>query len=391
VLDAATGEVVEKGTYLAYGSADSDYRPTRWDSFREDHRFTGKEEDVELGLSYFGKRFLVMALGRWASPDPLSVHGLGADSNLYAYVHGRLLGATDPAGLADSKPMPKPGDEDEIDAHNAWLMTPHQGPVSSVQGDEEAKAFQSRFAAAVSAGVAAGSVPDSVRDLAISEARQKAETRAHGAEVSALAEAIDADSPQGAWSHVPLVGSLGYAYANANHGKFFAAGLHLAVAASDVSLVESVGKLTLKAIGAGIGWSAAALGHVATDLGSEAAEGATSISSGTGMGGGGGRASLLDLFKPTQTARRFDFAKAQQYADMMRLPEGTPGAWDWSLDKIIVDAEGNIMSGHHRVLAAEIARLPGIPESAIYRFGGVSGRPVYQWSDILRGTGVLGF
>jgi RHS repeat-associated protein len=99
VVDRDTSELVERGTYLAYGQSESDYRPTRWDSFREDYRFTGKEEDVEVGLEYFGKRFLVPGLGRWASADPLTVHGFGGDLNGYAYVHGSLLSAADPVGL----------------------------------------------------------------------------------------------------------------------------------------------------------------------------------------------------------------------------------------------------------------------------------------------------
>ena len=37
----------------------------------------GKEEDVEVGLVYFGKRYLNPQLGRWVSPDPLAIHGLG--------------------------------------------------------------------------------------------------------------------------------------------------------------------------------------------------------------------------------------------------------------------------------------------------------------------------
>jgi RHS repeat-associated protein len=78
---------------------ESDYRPERWDGVREDYRFTGKEEDVEIGLQYFGKRYYAPQLGRWVSADPLSVHGLGADANVYAYVHGAVLKATDPFGL----------------------------------------------------------------------------------------------------------------------------------------------------------------------------------------------------------------------------------------------------------------------------------------------------
>src|SRR5688572_9674790 len=82
------------------GGAESDYRPERWAGFREDYRFTGKEEDVEVGLQYFGKRFLNPLLGRWVSADPLAVHVPGeADWNLYAYVGGTVLKSVDPFGL----------------------------------------------------------------------------------------------------------------------------------------------------------------------------------------------------------------------------------------------------------------------------------------------------
>jgi RHS repeat-associated protein len=63
-------------------------------------RFTGKEEDVEVGLQYFGKRYLSPYLGRWISADPLAVHSPGsADLNLYAYVSGTVLKSIDPIGL----------------------------------------------------------------------------------------------------------------------------------------------------------------------------------------------------------------------------------------------------------------------------------------------------
>jgi RHS repeat-associated protein len=67
-----------------------------------DSSFTGKEEDIEVGLVYFGKRFYSPYLGRWVSPDPLAVHEPGAaDLNLYAYVRGQALKAIDPLGLED--------------------------------------------------------------------------------------------------------------------------------------------------------------------------------------------------------------------------------------------------------------------------------------------------
>lgn len=101
VVDHETSELVEASTYQPYGADEADYRPERWGSYREDHRFTGKEEDSEVGLAYFGKRYLAPALGRWVSADPLTVHGLGADLNGYAYVHGRVTRAVDPTGLSD--------------------------------------------------------------------------------------------------------------------------------------------------------------------------------------------------------------------------------------------------------------------------------------------------
>ena len=99
VLDKASGEVVERAHYQPYGEIESNFRPDRWGAHREHYRFTGKEEDVEVGLTYFGARYYHARIGRWMSPDPLTVHGLGADLNPYAYVGGNVLGAVDPWGL----------------------------------------------------------------------------------------------------------------------------------------------------------------------------------------------------------------------------------------------------------------------------------------------------
>jgi RHS repeat-associated protein len=106
IVDKATGELVEARTYQPFGATESDYRPERWKGFREDYGFTGKEEDIEVGLQYFGKRFYSPYLGRWISPDPLAVHEPGeADLNLYAYVRGAVLMLIDPVGLAESAPI----------------------------------------------------------------------------------------------------------------------------------------------------------------------------------------------------------------------------------------------------------------------------------------------
>src|SRR5262249_32958740 len=81
VIDYETGELVERATYDAYGQPESDFHPARWKGFREEYGFTGKELDAEVGLTYFGQRYYCAALGQWISPDPLAVHGLGADLN----------------------------------------------------------------------------------------------------------------------------------------------------------------------------------------------------------------------------------------------------------------------------------------------------------------------
>ena len=111
VIDKVTGELVERGTYQAYGVTESDYRPGRWEHFREDYKFTGKEEDVEVGLQYFGKRFLSAHLQRWVSADPLEIHLLGSgELNAYAYVSGQALKSVDPLGLCgDGTPCPIAG------------------------------------------------------------------------------------------------------------------------------------------------------------------------------------------------------------------------------------------------------------------------------------------
>jgi RHS repeat-associated protein len=99
VIDQATSEIVERPTYQAYGAAESDFRTARWSNFRETTRYTGHEDDAEVGLVYFGHRFYSPLLSRWVSPDPLTIHALGGDVNPYAFVGGSPFGFVDPTGL----------------------------------------------------------------------------------------------------------------------------------------------------------------------------------------------------------------------------------------------------------------------------------------------------
>lgn len=100
VIDKDTSEVVEASLHDTYGRLESDYRPARWQSFREDYKFTGKEEDAEIGLVYFGARYYSPNFGRFISPDPLTILGAMAGPNPYAYVGGRATTTVDPWGLS---------------------------------------------------------------------------------------------------------------------------------------------------------------------------------------------------------------------------------------------------------------------------------------------------
>ena len=99
VIDKASSELVQRTTYLPYGGGDSDYQPPRWQGLASHRGFTGNEPDAEVGLFYAGARYYVPLLGRWLSPDPLTIHGLSSDPNAYAYVSGTVSMAADVGGL----------------------------------------------------------------------------------------------------------------------------------------------------------------------------------------------------------------------------------------------------------------------------------------------------
>lgn len=99
VINHANSELIERTTYQPYGAIESDYRPK---SFREPYKFTGKEEDIEVGATYFGARYYQPYSGRFMSADPLTIHGLGGDLNPYAYVGGHVTVEVDQLGLDSS-------------------------------------------------------------------------------------------------------------------------------------------------------------------------------------------------------------------------------------------------------------------------------------------------
>ncbi len=104
-VDLISGELLEVGTFYPSGNRETlRGRDSSGDgqTFQlEPMGFTGKEGDDEVGLVYFGERYLMPHLGRWASADPLQVHagGGGEFGNSFHYVAGNLLQARDPTGL----------------------------------------------------------------------------------------------------------------------------------------------------------------------------------------------------------------------------------------------------------------------------------------------------
>ena len=99
VTDYADGTLVEWKTNYAYGGDESGWKngDPKYDNADEPYGFTGKEEDTEVGLHYFGSRYYSSYLGRWLSPDPPVVHG-GGLGNHYGYCFNSPYIAVDPDG-----------------------------------------------------------------------------------------------------------------------------------------------------------------------------------------------------------------------------------------------------------------------------------------------------
>ena len=89
--------------------------------------------------------------------------------------------------------------------------------------------------------------------------------------------------------------------------------------------------------------------------------------------------------KPTQGKQHFDRDKITRMAGAMK-----DGTFDWnkaSLQPVIMGPNGEVMGGHHRVVAAhlagvDLATVPG-PRPQVQRWPGQNFRPVHDWSNVL--------
>ncbi len=88
------GKVIWREEYTPYGE-----RLLREAQDREPMGYTGKPEEVELGLTYFGARWYDPHLGRFLSPDPVPFQEANPHSfNRYAYANANPYRYVDPNG-----------------------------------------------------------------------------------------------------------------------------------------------------------------------------------------------------------------------------------------------------------------------------------------------------
>jgi RHS repeat-associated protein len=91
VVNAASGEVVQRMDYDAWGNVELDSNP----GFQP-FGYAGGLYDNDTKLVHFGSRDYDAFTGRWTSKDPLRFGG--GDANLYGYVNGNPIFGTDPTG-----------------------------------------------------------------------------------------------------------------------------------------------------------------------------------------------------------------------------------------------------------------------------------------------------
>jgi RHS repeat-associated protein len=86
--------VVSTYTYDPFGNLNSGTG-----SLDQPFKFSTKPYDEETGLSYYGYRFYMPAIGKWMTKDPLGERG---GINLYGFVGNNPINRIDPLGLDDS-------------------------------------------------------------------------------------------------------------------------------------------------------------------------------------------------------------------------------------------------------------------------------------------------
>ncbi len=87
-------------------------------------------------------------------------------------------------------------------------------------------------------------------------------------------------------------------------------------------------------------------------------------------------------FKPTQDRSKMRKADIELIADALTKDADAFWAAVAPFKKVIIGADGEVLDGHHRVIASVLAGKP-VPLTQIYRFAGSVQRPVFKWIDVL--------
>jgi len=93
VITDTSGTPVQQIEYMPFGESYVDWRELSWNT---PYRFTGKEQDPETGLYYYGARYYDAKIGRFMSVDPLAEKYPGWSP--YNYVLGNPISNIDPQG-----------------------------------------------------------------------------------------------------------------------------------------------------------------------------------------------------------------------------------------------------------------------------------------------------
>jgi RHS repeat-associated protein len=106
VVTGSTGTILDQSDFYPFGG-----ERILTSSSGNHYKFTGKERDTESGLDNFGARYNSSSVGRFMSPDPISVMKQRFTDpqqwNLYPYVRNSPLRFTDPTGMYLCKDSPK--------------------------------------------------------------------------------------------------------------------------------------------------------------------------------------------------------------------------------------------------------------------------------------------
>lgn len=127
VITNSSGVMVQEVKYAAFGE-----ERYSWGS-ATNYKFTGQEDDPEIGMYYYGARYYDPALGKFISPDSIVQAPFDPQTlNRYSYVRNNPLVYIDPTGHISIGDI-MDGFGDFVDTIGAAIMgLPFGGPLGAV-------------------------------------------------------------------------------------------------------------------------------------------------------------------------------------------------------------------------------------------------------------------